>query len=74
MPYYGYQCEECGKEFEVRATMSEYSAGLQPSCTHCGADRVRRTIDLIAPPAHGVQLGGTPPPSGPCCGPSGCCG
>jgi len=72
MPYYEYRCEQCGEEFEVRATFKEKEAGLDPECPKC---RVRKARQLLTA---GLVLRGsggeTISPS--CCGPSagpGCC-
>lgn len=37
MPVYEYRCRRCGREFEIRARISEYARGLDAACPHCGA-------------------------------------
>lgn len=73
MPFYSFRCEECGTEFEVRATFKERETGLKPECPSCHSLKVQQLI-----PSGLAVLGS----SGsrfvaPDCGPgakSGCCG
>jgi putative FmdB family regulatory protein len=48
MPIYEYDCEACGRHFEIRASMTARRGPLQ--CVHCGSDRVRRDYAGIAVP------------------------
>lgn len=73
MPTYDYLCEECGETFELKATVAEYSAGLEAHCPSCGSERAIRTFSGIGI-SGAARDGGT---SGPICGPGagpGCCG
>lgn len=42
MPVYEFKCEDCGKKFDVVATLSEKESGLRPACPKCGGMRVRQ--------------------------------
>jgi putative FmdB family regulatory protein len=42
IPVYEYQCQDCGKKFEVVATLAEKEAGLDPACPKCGRMRARQ--------------------------------
>lgn len=44
MPVYEYQCESCGKKFDLLATLAEKEAGLAPVCPKCGAKRARQVF------------------------------
>ena len=44
MPVYEYQCESCGKKFDVIATLAEKEAGLKPDCPKCAGKRVRQVF------------------------------
>jgi putative FmdB family regulatory protein len=74
MPFYAFQCEECGQTFDIRATIQEKEAGLTPECPHCKSIHSRQVMTA------GIALHGSaafestrpsscPPFSGP-----GCCG
>lgn len=64
MPTYEYVCEDCGKPFDVRASMSAYSEGLSPSCPACGSKNAVRRFSSVSV-ATGSKGGG---------GSSGACG
>lgn len=70
MPVYEYRCKCCGREFEIRASIPEYSKGLEPVCPECGARECERLISLAA--ILGDSTGRYENPrgggSGPCCG------
>ena len=44
MPVYEYRCGECGKKFQIVATIAEYDAGLKAACPQCRSPRVGRII------------------------------
>lgn len=48
MPVYEYRCRQCGQEFEIRASISEYAKGLDAVCPHCGAKDIERVIPVAA--------------------------
>ncbi|MGQ9918520.1 MAG: FmdB family zinc ribbon protein [Bryobacteraceae bacterium] len=48
MPVYEYRCGQCGREFEIRASMAEYSQGLEAVCPSCGSKDVERLISVAA--------------------------
>lgn len=47
MPSYDFVCQECGTSFEVRLSMSAYSAGEGRKCTRCGSTRVERAFTAV---------------------------
>lgn len=67
MPAYDYICEECGTPFEIRASMSAYSQGLNPQCPKCGSHNVVRKFGAVNVLTR--SSGGTSPSGA--CGPSG---
>ncbi len=70
MPLYDYQCQACGKVFEVRATIKEKEAGLKPVCPKCGRHAVRQKLATVRTLRGGNDF--SPPTCGPQAGP-GCC-
>ncbi len=74
MPFYDYCCEQCATEFEVRASIAEKQAGLQPECPTCHGHAVRQivTAGLVLHSSDGGSLSSAGPACG--CGQSGCCG
>jgi putative FmdB family regulatory protein len=44
MPVYEYQCEECGRKFELVASFAEYDDGLEPVCPKCASKLAQRII------------------------------
>ena len=44
MPVYEFQCQDCGKKFEIVATLAEKEAGLDPACPKCGRHRARQVF------------------------------
>ncbi|MEO0071428.1 MAG: zinc ribbon domain-containing protein [candidate division WOR-3 bacterium] len=42
MPVYEYKCENCGKRFDIVATLAEKEAGLNPTCPDCGGTKVHQ--------------------------------
>ena len=62
MPIYGYDCNECGHEFEMLVRSSE-----TPACPLCGSADLTKQLSLIAQPAKG---GNDAPPMS--CGGGGC--
>ncbi len=44
IPVYEYQCQDCGKKFEIVATLAEKEAGLDPACPKCGRRWVRQVF------------------------------
>jgi putative FmdB family regulatory protein len=50
VPIYGFQCDDCGKEFETLVTASEKAA-----CPTCDSHKLTRQLSLIAKPARGGE-------------------
>lgn len=74
MPTYVYQCQGCGTTFDVRASIKEKEAGLNPECPACHDKETRQmmTAGLFVQRSNG---GGMPSFAG--CAPgagAGCCG
>jgi len=67
VPTYDYQCQDCGKPFEIRASISAYSEGLSPLCPDCGSDNAERTFGAVNVLTGSRSTGA--PPAG--CGTSG---
>jgi putative FmdB family regulatory protein len=44
MPVYEFRCEDCGKKFDVVATITEKEAGIAPACPRCGGARARQVF------------------------------
>ncbi len=72
MPTYDYQCQDCGHTFEVRATISQKTAGLKPECPACHAAATQQLISspMLVRSGDSVAM---PMGCGPNAGP-GCCG
>ena len=74
MPAYDFVCQDCGSSFEVRLSISAYSAGEGRRCSECGSIRVERSftaVNVIAGSRSGaapVVDSGAP---GACCNPDG---
>jgi putative FmdB family regulatory protein len=70
MMTYEYLCQKCGKPFEVRASIADYSKGLKPECPHCGAHKAIRaftSVNVLTSKRDAVA-------SGAGCGPGSKCG
>ena len=69
MPIYIFACEDCGKTYEIQASMQEKDAGLMPNCPDCHSDHSRQLIAT----SFSIRKGGSNVTPG--CNPgSGCCG
>lgn len=75
MPFYAFQCEHCHEVFEIRATIKEREAGLQPTCPNCHETQVKSliTAGLVIHGSDGGSLSLSSRGCGPNAGP-GCCG
>jgi putative FmdB family regulatory protein len=83
VPTYEYLCADCGAETEVRASITEKTAGLRPACPACAGTALRQVFRPVArvgggsvPLASGMPVASAGPGGGPgggCCG-GGCCG
>lgn len=72
MPFYDFQCAQCEEVFEVRASIKEKEAGLEPECPKCHSKKTQQVITagLVIRGSDGASL--TLPACGPNAGP-GCC-
>ena len=50
MPIYGYDCNQCGRQFEKLVRSSDNA----PSCPSCESTDLTRQLSLIADPAKGA--------------------
>lgn len=74
MPLYDFHCEQCETKFEVRASIKEKQAGLQPECPTCHSHAARQivTAGLVLHGSDGGSISSSGPACG--CGSGGCCG
>jgi putative FmdB family regulatory protein len=74
MPFYAFHCEECETTFDVRASMQEREAGLQPACPKCTSREVQQVITagLLLQSNAGDRRAGPAIVCGPNAGPR-CC-
>ena len=70
MPAYDYVCQQCGERFEVRMSMSAYSAGAKVACEECGSTHVERAYTTVNVLTAG-RSGAAPSAGGSSCGHSG---
>ena len=69
MPIYLFACEDCGRTYEIQASMQDKEAGLKPNCPDCDSERSRQLIAT----SFSIRKGSGDSTSG--CNPgSGCCG
>lgn len=75
MPVYGFQCNQCRTEFEVRATFQEKMNGITVICPNCKSSDVLQLLStgmfLRTSGSNNLSI------SNNCCGPNistGCCG
>jgi putative FmdB family regulatory protein len=73
MPTYDYVCQHCGRSFELRLSMAQYSESKTPRCPQCASPSVTRPfapVNVVT----GSRSGGGPAPSCDPAGGSCCCG
>lgn len=70
MPSYDFTCQDCGRTYEVRLSMSAYSDGEGRVCPDCSSTNVERAYTAVNVIAGGKSSGGSSA-SGGGCGPSG---
>jgi putative FmdB family regulatory protein len=44
VPLYEFVCRDCGKTFEIVATIKEYADGLEAHCPACKSKKVERVL------------------------------
>ncbi len=47
MPVYEFKCEDCGRHFDVVASLAEFDAGLKPVCPGCAGRTCRQVIGRV---------------------------
>ncbi len=75
MPIYEYLCQDCEKNFNIRASLSEKEKGLKPECPNCHSKKTIQVFGSIAVFTPGSGRGdssSTLPGCGPVCGPGIC--
>lgn len=70
MPSYDFVCQDCGAPYEVRLSISAYSAGEGRRCPSCGSEKVDRAFTAVNVIA-GSHSGGGYASAGSCGGGSG---
>ena len=70
MPMYEYQCEKCGKDFDVLVKTMAESEKSQP-CPHCQSKKTQRRQSVFGV-ATKTSGGGERPPGCCGCGSGGC--
>lgn len=74
MPTYEFVCANCGSRLEVRASITEKAAGLEPRCARCeDGGHARRVFSAVALVGDRLLPTRAGPQGGGCCGGS-CCG
>lgn len=70
MPTYNYKCDDCGKVFDVQATIEEKKANDPGKfvCPQCGSSKVTQNFSLNALIEKAGEGGGSCKPGGGCCG------
>jgi putative FmdB family regulatory protein len=66
MPTYAYRCLDCDTTFDVRMSMSAYSADADVRCPACDSERTERTFGTV-----NVVTGSRSGGASPSCAPSG---
>lgn len=67
MPAYDYTCQDCGKTFEIRMSISTYSNGVEAGCPTCNSTNTARSFTAV-----NVMTGSSGGSgSAPSCAPSG---
>jgi putative FmdB family regulatory protein len=74
---YAYRCKDCGKTFEIYATIEEKKAGIHPVCPRCKSKETSQVFggfSIMTGSGGGSSggFGGMPPGCGPGMG-AGCC-
>jgi putative FmdB family regulatory protein len=69
VPTYDYKCEDCGKAFDVRASIAAYTEGLKPRCPECGSQNAVRGFSVVN--VLSGSRGSSGSHGGTGCGPSG---
>ena len=69
---YEYECDNCGKLFEIRATIAEKERGLRAKCPTCGSTKVTQVFTAVSVITRSASRSGSLPFCGPRSG-GGCC-
>ena len=48
MPFYDYECKDCKTSIEVKASISEKTAGLTVACPNCGSENTEQAFRSLA--------------------------
>jgi putative FmdB family regulatory protein len=47
MPYYEFECAQCGQKFNEKQTFEEHDRGRRVKCPKCGSQKVERVIGSV---------------------------
>jgi putative FmdB family regulatory protein len=47
MPYYEFECTQCGKKFTARETFKEHDEHRKEKCPKCGSKNVEQLIAAV---------------------------
>jgi len=64
---YEYQCDTCGKQFEIKATVAEKKRGLRLECPACGSTQATQVYSSMSVITRSPGGGFCGPGSGPGC-------
>lgn len=56
MPFYEYQCKDCGEHFEQLVSISE--ASRKQVCPHCGSKNTAKQLSVFAAKSPSSSLSG----------------
>lgn len=69
---YEYECNDCGRRYEIKATISEKERGLRLDCPKCHSARATQVLSSVNMMTGSRGGGAAPPFCGPGSG-AGCC-
>ncbi len=47
MPYYEFECLQCGEEFSEKQSFDEHDQGKRVKCPRCGSQKAKRVIGPV---------------------------
>ncbi len=47
MPYYEFQCTQCGEKFTQKQSFEEHVQGKRVKCPKCGSQKVERVVGSV---------------------------
>ena len=55
MPYYDFECKDCGSVMTVKASISDKEAGLNVNCSSCGSKKTEQVFKEMTVLAGGIS-------------------